>query len=112
MGLLARRNQSTALDRIDGKVVEHVHNMRVEATIAKMAMDELSEVHGYSEYKVLTTLANAEALKENASKVIELSAAEMAEYRAIRRKYLEQMNHLTEHAGAKVLRRVVDLTLK
>jgi len=107
--IVKRANLAVATSATD--VVEHVNNMRIEATVAKLAMDELSDIYGYSVYKTNTTRVSAEFLKESSGKLIELSASEMHEYRQRHQHYLEQMNRLTEAAGIRVLQRVASLPL-
>ena len=107
--ILKRANLAVATSATD--VVEHVNNMRIEATVAKLAMDELSDIYGYSDYKVHTTLLSAEVLKETSGKLFDLSASEMHEQRQRRHHYLEQMNRLTEAAGIRVLQRVASVPL-
>ena len=73
------------------------------AEVARVAMDQVSDLHSYADYKVVTTLAAPGLTPRGASSSVEPTPLEDAA-RIYRTKiYLDGMTRITETAGGRIV---------
>lgn len=91
--------------QVQAELVHHVDQMQLIAEVAKEAMDEISNIHGYAEYKTVTTLAAAEAIRKAAT-LNGTGAIEEVAHKQRTLRYLERTNQIIELASGKIVRQV------
>ena len=77
--------------------------MRLVAEVAKLGIDEISDVHGYMEQKVVTTLHSVESLQGDVTS--ERESTPLQEIGRIYRTqvYLDNMTRIAEATGTKIV---------
>jgi hypothetical protein len=78
-------------------------NMHLVAEVGKMAMDEVSDVHAFVEYKVRTTLDSVELLHRGTSSEEESTPLQEVGRVYRTRLYLDSMTRIAEATGAKIV---------
>ena len=87
----------------------HCGTIHLVAEVARVAMDQVSDLHGYAEYKVVTTLAAAELVQQGASSSVEPIPLEGAARSYRTKSYLDGMTRITETADARIVALANDL---
>jgi hypothetical protein len=96
------RNLPIIDQRVHRELARTNDQMRLIAERAKSAMDEISGVHTYAEYKLVTTLAAADLLRKAGSAADSTPVAETAAYHQLRETYLAAMNQVAQNADVRV----------
>jgi len=96
---------------VQKQAARHIGNMQLIAEVAKVAMDEVSNIHGYAGYKVATTLVAAEVIQKVAASG-ELTPDLAAASQQQAEEYLAQMSQIAQSAGAKIVGSVDQLPLE
>src|SRR4051794_17254766 len=94
---------------ISRQLAEHMEQMHISTEVAKNAIEEISEVYMYSEFKAINSLVAADMYRKAYERSGgTLSPAEAHAYIALRQQYLEQMATITAIATSQIVQDVVD----
>ena len=76
-----------------------VINIKQAGEVARSAVDEISDVYGYAEFKVITTLSAEDTIRKAAAASREISPAEQAALDLLRQAFLQRIAQITDHSG-------------
>ena len=89
--------------RIQHEVALHAERMRVIAEVGQAALDEISDVHGYTVYTVAHTLETADRVKKMFADGEGLPSDEEETFGQMRQEYLNDSHRISQVAGAKIV---------
>lgn len=85
--------------KVAQELARQMGRMELVAEIAKGAMNEVSDIHGYGVYRAATALATGEMIKQAAGGV---TPEQQAALQQQGKRYLEVMGHIAGSASAKI----------
>jgi hypothetical protein len=94
---------------ISRKLVEHIDQMEMCTEIAKCAIEEISEIYAYSEFKVVNSLVATDLYRNSYEQSGgKLTMAEARAYTALRQTYLDQMANISAIATSQIVQDVAE----
>jgi RNA polymerase-interacting CarD/CdnL/TRCF family regulator len=92
--------------RLQKQLEEHLDRIELIAEVGKEALEAISQLYSYSGYKVATSLATVELLRELANRQHEPSAEEAQAYQQSRQRFLEALSLISELTAGKIIQEV------
>lgn len=105
--LVPSQQNSVQVTAISRELDEHLQRMEQAAQVAKVGIQELSEIYTYSEFKAINSLVAADLCRKSFLQAGgTLTAAEEQAYMTLRQQYLEQMSQISQIASGQIIRDV------